>query len=69
MKKWKDFIPSIIGFLASMIGLIVYLVTTENFSFLICIQILAVPIILLLVQGLNMTKKIYIPVLFNYLLL
>ncbi|MDE7105599.1 MAG: hypothetical protein K2O22_00355, partial [Anaeroplasmataceae bacterium] len=69
MKKIKEFIPSILGGIVSLIGIIVYIVLSEKVLPLICVQILVVPIILLIFQGLNLTKKIRIPTLFSYLLL
>ncbi|MDE6655767.1 MAG: hypothetical protein K2J85_02115, partial [Anaeroplasmataceae bacterium] len=69
MRRIKEFMPSIIGLFISIIAFIVYIMISEKIAALTCVQILVVPIILFLLQGLNMTNKISIPILFHYLLL
>ena len=69
MKKIKYFIPSILGLIISMMGIIIYIAISDEVVALICVQMIAVPIILLVLQGLNMTKKIHFPLVCHYLLL
>ncbi|MCM1131695.1 MAG: hypothetical protein NC310_06560 [Roseburia sp.] len=67
--KIKYFLPSILGLVISLLGLIIYILISDEFVVIKCVQMLAVPIILLVLQGLNMTKKIHIPLILHYLLL
>ena len=69
MTKIKYFIPSMLGLNISILGLIIYVVISKEVIPLTCVQILIVPILLLLLQVLNMAKKIRIPLVFHYLLL
>ncbi len=69
MKKIQAFLPCIIGFVISVVAFSVYLATTKEISALLCIQILACPLILIIFPVLNLTKKVRIPIVFSYVLL
>ncbi|MDE6407422.1 MAG: hypothetical protein K2K48_07715 [Anaeroplasmataceae bacterium] len=68
MKNIKEFIPSLLGLILSIIAFVVYVITTEKILPLTCVQIFVVPLLLFIIQGLNWTNKIRIPIVFQYLL-
>lgn len=69
MKKVRDFLPAMLSGVISIIASIIYSVFTKEPKLLTYLQILVGPMILFIIQGLNMTKIIRIPTLLSYLLM
>ena len=69
MKKIQAFLPCFIGLGIVIVAFSIYFATAKEISALLCIQILATPLILIIFPLLNLTKKVRIPIVFSYVLL